>query len=122
MRRNIIPYLPELKELAREKRNNPTVSEKLLWQRLKGKQLNCFNFDRQKPINNFIVDFYCPDLKLVIEIDGGSHIGKEVADDERQKILESFEIKFLRFTNDDVIQNIEGVLETISSFINQLDK
>ncbi len=76
-RREIIPYNPKLKELARKLRNDSTFTEIILWNYLKKKQMRGFDFDRQKPIDNYIVDFYCKDLKLAIEIDGESHYGKE---------------------------------------------
>ena len=116
MRREIIEYNPNLKERAREFRNNPTPMEKKLWTFLKDKQINGFDLRRQKPIKNFIVDFYCSELKLAIEVDGSIHIGKEEADFERQKIIESYGIKFLRFTNAEVDKNIESVIETITNF------
>src|SRR5690606_27789224 len=102
----IIPYRSHLKELARKNRNNPTASEKLLWQQLKGKKMLGYDFDRQRPIDTFIVDFYCKSLRLAIEIDGESHIGKEEIDLERQRIIESFEFSFLRFSDIDVKKNM----------------
>lgn len=73
-----------------------TLSEVLLWQELKGKQMLGYDFDRQKPIDNYIVDFYCKTLKLAIEIDGQSHENEEVAvnDTKRQKRLESLGVQF----------------------------
>jgi very-short-patch-repair endonuclease len=68
--RKIIPYNPKLVSLAKQLRNNMTLSEVLLWDELKSKQLLGYEFDRQRPIDNYIVDFYCKDLQLVIEIDG----------------------------------------------------
>jgi very-short-patch-repair endonuclease len=72
--RKIIPYNPKFKDLAKELRRNMTLSEVLLWNELKQKQMSGYDFDRQRPIGNFIVDFYCKDLFLVIEIDGDTHI------------------------------------------------
>lgn len=76
---------PKLKQIARTLRNNMTLSEILLWKELKGKQLPGYDFHRQKPVGEYVVDFYCPCLKLVIEIDGDSHEGKEEADRIRQE-------------------------------------
>lgn len=115
--REIIPYSSILIEQAKKNRNNPTPTEKRLWKKLKGKQIRGFDFDRQKPINNFIVDFYCKELKLAIEVDGSIHIGQEVADEERQKILESFGISFLRFTNNDIIHRLDNVIEVITNWL-----
>jgi len=70
----IVPYNPELKSLAKELRRNMTLSEVLLWNELRKKQMLGFDFDRQRPIYNFIVDFYCKELSLAIEIDGDTHI------------------------------------------------
>ena len=74
-KRKIIPYNPILKERAQELRNNSTFSEIMLWNHLKKKQMRGFDFDRQRPIDNYIVDFYCKDLFLAIEIDGERHHG-----------------------------------------------
>ena len=73
MKRKIIPYNPVLKEIARTLRNNSTLGEILLWKKLRNKQMLGFDFYRQKPIDQFIVDLYCIELQLAIEIDGGSH-------------------------------------------------
>jgi len=83
-----IHYNPKLKELARQLRNNSTQSEIRLWQYLKGKQMMGYDFHRQKPIDNYIVDFFCNKLKLAIELDGFSHYIKEtyLKDLEKEKI------------------------------------
>lgn len=73
MKRKIIPYNPNLKELARKLRNNSTQSEIRLWQYLKGKQMMGYDFHRQKPLLNYIADFFCHELALVIELDGYTH-------------------------------------------------
>jgi very-short-patch-repair endonuclease len=75
-----VHYNPRLKQVARILRKNMTLGEILLWKELKGKKLLGYDFHRQKPIGEYVVDFYCPALKLVIEIDGDSHDGKEEAD------------------------------------------
>ena len=79
-RRRIIPYNPKLKKYARKLRKNSTFTEILLWNNLKRGQVKGFDFDRQRPIDNYIVDFYCKDLKLAIEVDGESHYGNEEKD------------------------------------------
>ena len=96
-------------------RKNMTKAEIVLWSKLKGKQLNGLKFRRQCGINNYVVDFYCPELKLAIEIDGDVHAynSRIVYDEKRQKEIEALGIKVLRYTNNDVIQNIEGVLYDI---------
>ncbi|NQT72614.1 MAG: endonuclease domain-containing protein [Chloroflexi bacterium] len=115
MRRRIIPYNPKLKQLARELRKNMTLSEVLLWKQIRGKQMMGYDFHRQKPIDNYIVDFYCSELSLAIEIDGDSHSVKVAKDKARQDRLEALGVNFLRFSERDVRQNIEGVLYKINS-------
>ncbi len=92
-----------------------TKAEVVLWSKLKGKQLNGLKFRRQCGINNYVVDFYCPELKLAIEIDGDVHAynSRIIYDKQRQKEIEALGIKVLRYTNNDVIQNTEGVLYDI---------
>jgi very-short-patch-repair endonuclease len=120
-RRAIIDYERYLKELARKLRQNMTLGEVLLWQRLKRKQIRGYDFDRQRPIDRYIVDFYCKDLKLAIEIDGSSHDGEEakVNDDIRQERLESLGVRFLRFTDADVKRNMEMVVDSIEYLIDK---
>ena len=116
-RRKIIPYNPKLKEFARKLRNDSTLSEILLWNYLKNKQLKGFDFDRQKPIDNFIVDFYCKDLMLAIEIDGESHFGKEIKDQMKDEKLNQLGITVLRFDDLEVRYDLERVLKTIEEWI-----
>jgi very-short-patch-repair endonuclease len=80
-----VKYHSKLKELARKLRNNSTKSEVILWQYLKGKKMMGYDFHRQKPIDNFIVDFFCNKLKLVIELDGYTHTFEDVADRDKLK-------------------------------------
>ncbi len=119
MRRKIIPYNPKLKELAKKLRQNMTLSEVLLWQELKGKQMLGYDFDRQRPIDEYIVDFYCKDLFLAIEIDGITHTyeGAFEKDQIRQLRLESLGVHFLRFDDLDVKRNMNWVLNTIHEWI-----
>ena len=115
-----IYYNPWLKPLAQKLRKNSTLSEVLLWQELKGKKIEGYRFHRQKPIKNYIVDFYSKELKLVIEIDGISHDFDEekfIKDKIRQKEIESLGISFLRFSEGDVRGNMFGVIETIRTWI-----
>lgn len=117
MRRKIIPYNPSLKEKARELRNNSTTTEIKLWKFLKGRQMCGYDFHRQKPIGNYIIDFFCSELMLAIEIDGISHQGREKYDKQRQCELEKKGIKFLRFDDDEVFYNLEKVIITIENWI-----
>ena len=113
------PYNPKLKERARYLRNNSTLAEVLLWKQLRNKQMMGYDFDRQKPIDNFIIDFFCDKLKLAIEIDGASHFDNTEKDQDRQKKLEQFGIKFLRISDLEVKKNIQNVLHTIQGWIEE---
>lgn len=117
MRRKIIPYNPKLKERAKKLRKNMTRGEVMLWNELKRKQLMGYDFDRQRPIDKYIVDFYCKDLMLAIEVDGESHIGKEEYDRRRQERLENLGVRLLRFDDPEVQQNLEKVVKTIEKWI-----
>ena len=112
-----IYYNPKLTALARQLRNNSTLSEVLLWSELKNGKMHGFDFHRQKPIDNFIVDFFCYDLMLAIEVDGSSHDERIEQDNERQKRLESLGVRFLRFDDLDVKKKISWVLEEIEEWI-----
>ena len=118
-RRRIIPYNPNLKERARELRNNSTLAEVLLWNQIKGRKIKGYQFLRQKPLDNFIVDFFCYELMLAIEIDGESHAEKAEYDEARQRRLEALGVRFLRFYDRDVKTNMEGVLQRIYAWIEE---
>ncbi|HET6527768.1 MAG TPA: DUF559 domain-containing protein [Balneolaceae bacterium] len=115
-----IPYNPKLKERARELRKNSTRLEIKLWQELRGGKLG-YTFNRQKPLDEYIVDFYCKELKLVIEVDGDSHNGKQAYDRRRQQKLESFGLKVIRFYDDEVMKNIDGVVWAIQNVMRELE-
>jgi very-short-patch-repair endonuclease len=112
-----IRYNPRLKKISRTLRKNMTLSEILLWQQLKKKQVLGYDFHRQKPIDEYVADFYCPRLKLVIEIDGDSHDGKEEADRKRQEKLESLGLTVMRFWDSDVKSNVDGIVEQLREWI-----
>ncbi len=82
-----------------------------------------YQFNRQKPLDNFIVDFYCKELKLVIEIDGASHDGERavLSDDDRQRKLEELNLKFLRFPDIDVKRDMDNVIRNIETYIIDLE-
>ena len=115
MKRKIIPYKPILKKFARELRNNSTKSEIKLWGYLKGKQMHGYDFHRQKPLLNFIADFYCYELKLVIQLDGYTHMLEEtiIKDSIKESELNKVNLKVLRFYDDEVMQEIDNVLRVI---------
>ena len=112
-----IPYKPYLKVLARQLRNNSTLGEVLLWQELKGGALLDLDFHRQKPLDSYIVDFYCSELMLAIEIDGDSHDYGFAEDMARQRRLEALGVRFLRFTDREVKRDMTNVLRTIESWV-----
>jgi len=116
-KRKIIPYNPKLKVLAKELRSNMTTSEILLWNHLKNKQMLGCDFDRQRPIGNFIVDFYCKELSLAIEIDGDSHTFNYENDEARQLSLEKLGVSFLRFEDIEIKNNMNNVLRVIENWI-----
>lgn len=117
--RKIYPYNPELKELARQLRNHSTLSEVLLWNQLKNKRIMGYDFHRQKPILNYILDFFCHEMELAIEIDGCSHDFEEAykKDKSRQEEIEKLGIVFLRFDDLQVKKNMAGVLQAIEGWI-----
>lgn len=116
--RKIIPYNPKLVPLARKLRNNMTLGEILLWQEIKNKQLGV-RFSRQIPIDQYIVDFYCKDLMLAIEVDGSTHYHDDQPerDAKRQERLESLGVRFLRFDDSDIKSNINWVVNEIQHWI-----
>ena len=103
----------QLIEQARHMRADPTHAEALLWEKLRKRQLGDLKFRRQHIIYVFIVDFYCPAAKLVIEIDGPVHAEQEEYDQEREAYLEAMGFETIRFGNLDVAENIEMVLAGI---------
>lgn len=98
---------------ARYLRKNLTEAEKLLWRRLRYKQIDGFRFRRQAPLGQFIVDFLCPEARLVIELDGGQHAFTTDYDEQRTKCFELVGYRVLRFWNRDVFENLDGMLERI---------
>jgi very-short-patch-repair endonuclease len=121
--RYFLPYNPQLVEQARKMRKNLTFAEQKLWQFFRSTPPFCrgggVKVWRQKAIAHFVVDFYCPKLKLVIEVDGASHFTPEGMeyDQARTKILEGYGLTVIRFTNDEVINHFEGVCKQIEGFI-----
>ena len=107
---------------AKQLRLNMTKSEQLLWERLKGKQVLGLKFRRQHPINIFIVDFYCHEAKLIIEIDGGIHLSQKDYDQERTKDFEMYGLQVIRFFNSKVENDIEGVISKITEKIQSTKK
>ena len=101
------------KTRSRQLRKNMTDVERLLWLKLRGRQLQGYRFRRQHPIKNYIVDFVCIELTLIIELDGGQHANQSLYDQQRTDVLNGAGFKVLRFWNNDCIENMEGVLVRI---------
>ena len=110
-------YNYRLKHTARSLRGAENLSEVLLWKELRAKRLGV-QFLRQRPLDNYIVDFFCHQLNLAIEVDGISHDSKVGKDEERQKKLEGQGIHFLRLQDKDILHNLDGVLQRIREHIN----
>ncbi|NJM34819.1 MAG: endonuclease domain-containing protein [Rhodomicrobium sp.] len=98
---------------ARKLRRNQTDAERKLWFELRGRRLHGLKFRRQVPVAGFIADFLSEEIKLIVEVDGGQHAETIEEDDERTKVLSAAGYQVVRFWNDDVLTNIEGVLERI---------
>ncbi len=111
----MLPYNRNLKQHSRQLRENMTDAEKRLWAKIRMKQLKGYQFYRQKPIGDYIVDFFCPRAKLVIELDGSYHlVGEAIEYDRiRDEYLSGPGLRVLRFTNTDVLTHIGEVVERI---------
>jgi very-short-patch-repair endonuclease len=103
---------------AKVLRKNFTNTERVLWKHLRAKQMGGYKFRRQEPIGSYIVDFVCHEKRIVIEVDGGQHSTERERDNERDKWLKGQGYKVLRFWNNEVLANIEGVLEVIRDCLN----
>jgi len=110
-------YRDSLTWAARKNRKNETKAEDKLWNEVLRRKQTGYKFVRQKPIDRFVVDFYCSELCLVIEVDGGSHENKKDRDKARDDFLRVCGIKTIRFTNEEILNNIEKVK---NSLINEL--
>lgn len=121
MRNKIIPYNPELRAYARILRKNSTLPEVILWQHIKKRAFGV-QFHRQVPMLYYIVDFYCHEIGLAIEIDGSSHDHKFLYDARRQGELEKEGVVFLRFTNEEVLKHLFSVLLVIETKVEELVK
>jgi very-short-patch-repair endonuclease len=118
---SILPYNPRLKALARELRKNSTLTEVILWLNIKGKAFG-HEFHRQIPVDEYIIDFYCHELNLAIEVDGSTHNYNYDNDMQRQKKLESIGIRIIRFSDEDVKKHLNDVLRVIQMTIDEIEK
>jgi very-short-patch-repair endonuclease len=98
---------------ARQLRKDSTIPERLLWGQLRARRLAGLKFHRQRPFDRYVLDFYCEEHKLAIELDGDSHIGQALRDLERQRFIEGQGVRVLRFGNDEVIREMDSVLAAI---------
>lgn len=114
-----LPYNIDLKTFSRRLRTNSTLGEVLLWNQIKQGKISGYTFYRQKPIDRYIVDFYCRQLNLVIEIDGSVHQEDAILlnDIERQAVLEKHDLHFLRFDDALVRRNMDKVLNEINDWV-----
>lgn len=114
-----VSNLKEKKELRKQLRNNATSAEKKLWKALQGKKLDGFKFRRQHSIDRYILDFFCPTANLAIELDGDSHYTAEAReyDQIRDNYLQSVGITVIRYSNHEVLENLDGVLEDIRNHL-----
>lgn len=112
-----LPYNPQLKSLLREKRKARILGEVIFWKKVRAKTFHKIDFDRQRIIGNYIVDFYVKTLGLIIEIDGSSHNEKEVYDGIRQEYLESLGLLVFRITDFDIRNNLGVVMKELEDFI-----
>ena len=115
----MLKYGEKLKKPSQQLRSRMTDAEKVIWFKTRRKQIKNLQFDRQKPIGSYIVDFFCPKAKLVIEIDGGQHYEAkgERQDKIRDEYLKKLGLKILRFQNTDVLKDIDGVVKVICDAI-----
>ena len=104
---------PEIEQAARKLRKNPTPAEARLWSALQNKQLEGLRFRCQHPVGNFILDFYCPSCKLVVEVDGAIHSHQTDYDDSRTAKLTEYDYRVLRFQNEEVMNDLPKVLAEI---------
>jgi very-short-patch-repair endonuclease len=107
---------------AKQLRKNQTDAEKVLWKKLRNRQIYGYKFRRQVPIGSYIVDFMCVSVKLIIELDGGQHAEQQDYDRKRTAYLEAKEFQVVRFWNNDVLTNIDGVLESLTLTLSQREK
>jgi very-short-patch-repair endonuclease len=114
-------FSPRPTRVAQILRNNATDAEKCLWCRLSRRQLGGFKFSRQMPVGTYICDFMCREAQLVIELDGGQHDARAPLDRKRTSYIESQGYRVLRFWNNDVLGNVDGVLTVISDVLRGLE-
>jgi very-short-patch-repair endonuclease len=113
---------PKEKEKRRQLRKNTPQAEAIVWSKLRNKQILGHKFRRQYSVGPYVIDFHCPAMKLAVEIDGDSHFQEEAKENDRHRaaFIESFGIRFLRFTNEEVYEDLEGVLAAIVQAVEEV--
>ena len=112
----------DIRQKAKHLRKNSTDAEKFLWTHMRNRQLEGWKFRRQLPVGQYIVDFACLELRLIIEIDGGQHAEQVPYDLGRTRFLQSKGYRVVRFWNNEVLGNIEGVLEALTLTLSQRER
>jgi very-short-patch-repair endonuclease len=124
MKNRFLPYNRNLKQFSRDLRNQSTLSEVLLWMKIKNKQISGYQFLRQKPLDRYIADFYCQKLKLVIEVDGYTHYHQQAQENDafRDVILKQHDLFIMRIDDQDVKRDMANVLRRIEAYIDKFEK
>jgi very-short-patch-repair endonuclease len=124
MKSRFLPYDKDLKQFSRDLRNNSTLSEILLWMKIKNKQMRGYQFLRQKPLDRYIADFYCQKLNLVLEVDGYSHRDEQAQQEDKMRdgILQSYGLFILRIEDSDVKRNMSNVLLAIEGYVDEFER
>ena len=124
LRKNIVmgTVASDKRALAKQLRQNQTPSEKVFWENVRNNRLLGFHFRRQQVLDGFIVDFYCHKIGLVVEIDGPIHLSQSSYDREREKILRQRGLKLVRFTNEQVLDQLDRVLGQLKQICLRLDQ
>ena len=114
-------YSPEyVVELARRMRSDMTPEEKDLWTRLRRRQVDGLRFRRQRQVGRYIADFYCPELRMIVEIDGGVHCGREEYDENRNAYFAGYGYRVIRFRNEDIDHRLNEVIEIIRNIAKEI--
>ncbi|HLL84113.1 MAG TPA: DUF559 domain-containing protein [Longimicrobium sp.] len=109
----------ELDEAAKALRERSTPAEAVLWEGLRAKRLGGYKFRRQHPVGRFVLDFYCASQKLCVEADGAVHDGQQERDAARDAVLASYNVRVIRFRNEEILNNVEGVLARILALLDE---
>jgi very-short-patch-repair endonuclease len=115
-----MPYYTSLRERSWELRKNQTCAEYLLWNGIRGRKLLGYKFTRQKPLMDYIVDFYCAELLLIIEVDGSSHADRQEYDEIRDNELKMYGFHIKRYQNEEVKQNLSQVIDDLTRYMKDL--